>query len=111
MLKLTTLFLILGVAFVTLGLTIAYIVPEILSKQDVAFQDWMAAHAADLSLPANSAMAKDFLRLRGRINRCGGMYPGWPQAILPCALGLSFLATSRYYFTRKLKPISNGTAG
>ena len=103
-------FLIVGVAFISYGLARWYIVPEIGSRQGAYFQQFITTHAAELSQPTNSAIAHDFLRLRMQVMMSGGSYPGWPQAVIPCALGLMFLGTS-YYFSRKSKVATSEPSG
>src|SRR5450755_258498 len=101
---LARLFLILGVAFISYGLSRWYIVPDILSKQDAAFQQFITAHTteinANFSYPTNLPIKLDFYRLRMHVMLSGDLHPGWPQAVMPCSFGLMFIAIS-YYFSQK----------
>ncbi|MEI7729406.1 MAG: hypothetical protein WCO56_07525 [Verrucomicrobiota bacterium] len=104
----TKLYLILGVAFITYGLARGQILSSVLSKQEscleeyckVQAKEFYASHANDSSHPTNWCMPPELNRLRKGILLAGGTYPGWPQAIFPCAAGLMLLATS-YYFGQK----------
>jgi hypothetical protein len=103
---LARLFLILGVASISYGLARWHIVPDILSKQEAAFQQFITAHTAEInanfSQPTNSPIKQDFYRLKMRVMLSGDLHPGWSQAVIPCALGFMSLAVS-YYFSRKKK--------
>ena len=70
--------LILGAAFIGYGIAIATIVPDILSKQDAAFQRFVTAHSveidANFSQPTNTPTKQDFYRLRMRVMMSGGLY-------------------------------------
>ncbi|MFZ1074629.1 MAG: hypothetical protein WAO21_14480 [Verrucomicrobiia bacterium] len=96
--------LILGAAFIGYGIAVATIVPDILSKQDTAFQRFVTAHSAEIdanfSQPTNTPTKQDFYRLKMRVMMSGGLYPGWAQAIMPCSFGLICFAFS-YYFSQK----------
>jgi hypothetical protein len=96
------LLLILGVASITYGLARWQIVHEVLSKQERHFEQFLTDHGSDLSLSTNQVTPQELLQLRKRVMLSGGLYPGWPQAIVPCAIGLMLLATS-YYFGQKKK--------
>ena len=102
--------LILGAAFIGYGIAVATIVPDILSKQDAAFQRFIAAHSAEIdanfSQSTNTPSKQDFYRLKMRAMMSGGLYPGWAQAIMPCCLGLMFIAVS-YYFSQKKKDVEH----
>lgn len=95
---LTKLFLILGVASMTYGFARWQIVPEVLSKQRGHFEQFFAAHASDST---NQVTAQEVGQLRKRVMLSGGLYPGWPQAIVPCAIGLMLLAASYYVGQKK----------
>ena|ERR1035437_2800831 len=103
---LSRLFLILGVAFISYGLARWYIVPDILSKQDSAFQQFITAHTteinANFSYPTNLPIKQDFYRLKMHVMLSGDLHPGWPQAVIPCAFGFMSLAVS-CYCSRKTK--------
>ena len=96
--------LILGAAFIGYGIAVASIVPDIMSKQDAAFQRFITAHTAEInssfSQPTNTPTKQDFYRLKMRVMLSGGLYPGWAQAIMPSSFGLMFIAVS-YYFSQK----------
>jgi hypothetical protein len=94
-----TLFLILGVASITYGLARWQIVPELLSNQEGHFNQFFAAHVADST---NQISTQEVWQLYKRVILSGGNYPGWAQAIIPCAVGLIFIATS-YYVSQKKK--------
>ena len=63
--------LILGAAFIGYGIAVATIVPDILSKQDTAFQRFVTAHSAEIdanfSQPTNTPTKQDFYRLKMRV--------------------------------------------
>lgn len=88
---LSKLLLILGVASITYGLARWQVVLEVLSKQEQHFQQFLLSHAGD----SNNTL-QSVVQLRKRVMLSGGMYPGWPQAIIPCAVGLMLVATSFY---------------
>jgi hypothetical protein len=94
------LFLILGVASITYGLARWQIVHEVLSRQERHFQQFAAAHTAEFSQPTNSVTPHDLGRLHMQVMLSGGLYPGWPQAVIPCAAGLMSLAASCYFARR-----------
>src|SRR5580704_11774132 len=85
------LLLLLGVASICCGITLALIVPEILSKQNQRFEEFFAAHTN-----MSKELSQDMNQLHRRIMMSGGLYPGWPQAILPVAIGLILVASSCY---------------
>jgi hypothetical protein len=103
---LARLFLILGVAFISYGSARWYIVPEILSKQEAAFQQFVTAHKAEIdanfSQPTNSPIKQDFYQLKMHVMLSGDLHPGWSQAVIPCAFGFMSLAVS-CFFSRKAK--------
>jgi hypothetical protein len=105
---LARLFLILGAAFIGFGIAVASIVPNILSKQDAAFQRFITAHSAEIdanfSQPTNTPTKQDFYRLKMRVMISGGLYPGWAQAIMPCSFGWMLIAVG-YYFSQKKKDV------
>jgi hypothetical protein len=107
---LARLFLILGAAFIGYGIAVASIVPDILSKQEAAFQRFIATHSAEIdanfSQPTNRPIKQDFYRLKMRVMLSGGLYPGWAQAIMPCSFGLIFIVVS-YYFSQKKKDVGD----
>jgi hypothetical protein len=92
---------ILGVASITYGLARWQIVHEVLSKQEKHFEQLLADHGSDLALSTNQVTVEELLELRKRVMLSGGLYPGWPQAIEPCAVGLTLLATSHYFGQKK----------
>ncbi len=95
MIVLSKLLLILGVASVTYGLARWQIVPDVLSNQEKHFNQYLVTHPVD-----STNTLTEIMQLRKRVMRSGGPYPGWPQAIVPCAVGLMLLATS-YFFGQK----------
>ena len=107
---LARLFLILGVAFIGYGLARWWIVPDILAKQHAAFQQFITAHKAEIDAnflyPTNLPIKLDFYQLQKRVMRSGGFYPGFTQAVEPCAFGLMLIAVS-YYFSQKKKDVRN----
>jgi hypothetical protein len=110
MTTLSRLLLLLGVAAITYGLARWQIVTEILSKQSYHLdaycrsqsEQFFAAHGTDPVPPTNWAIPPELSRLRRGLLLSGGSKPGWPQAIIPCAVGLMLVATS-YYFGQKNK--------
>ena len=102
--------LILGAAFIGYGIAVASIVPDIMSKQDAAFQRFITAHTAEIdsnfSQPTNTPTKQDFYRLKMHVMLSGGLYPGWAQSIMPCSFGLICFAFS-YYFSQKKKDVGH----
>jgi hypothetical protein len=85
------LFLILGVGCISYGIARALIVPEVLARQDQRFYDFLAAHT---NMPTE--LSHDVFQLQKQVMMSGGVYPGWPQAIMPVAFGLMLVAASCY---------------
>lgn len=107
---LSKLTLILGVASFTYGLARWQIVTEMLSHQSNHLEvycksqseQFFAAHATDPVPPTSWVFPPDLSRLRKGVMLSGGVHPGWPQAVIPSAVGLMLLLTS-YYFGQKNK--------
>jgi hypothetical protein len=93
---LSKLLLILGVASITYGLARWQIVPEVLSRQEKHFQQFLLTHSSDSTNALQSVV-----QLRKRVMLSGGLYPGWPQAIFPCAVGFMLVAVSIYVGQKK----------
>jgi hypothetical protein len=103
----TKLFLVLGVASITYGVARWQIVTELLAKQDAHFEQFLSAHAWDST---SQPTAQEVIQLRKRVMLSGGLYPGWPQAIVPVALGLMFL-TAGYYLGQRSTKVEHETTG
>ncbi len=107
---LAKLLLVLGVASITYGLARWQIVTEMLSKQANHLdaycrkqsEQFFAAHATDSIPPTNWVFPPELSRLRKGVMLAGGVHPGWPQAVIPSAIGLILLSTS-YYLDQKNK--------
>ena len=94
----TKLYLVLGVALITYGLARWQIVTELLSKQHKQFEQFFVIHTDESKYPI---AIQEVIQLRKRVMLSGGLYPGWPQAIVPIALGLILLTTAYYFGSEK----------
>jgi len=101
---LSKIFLILSLASVTYGVARWQIVTEVLSRQQRHLdtyiksqaEQFFAGRTTDPSSSRNWMMPPQLRQLRNGIMMSAGLYPGWPQSIVPCAVGLMLLVGSYY---------------
>ena len=92
---LSRVFPVLAIASVSAGLTLWITVPGLLAKQEEHFDSFLRT-ATGLS----TNTLKEVEQLRRKVVLSAGLYPGWPQAVLPFAMGAALFATSRYFRQR-----------
>ena len=92
---LKAIFFVLGIFSNSYGLTRATILPVLVKRQNAAFEEYVRSLAADyidsIGEDSDSAiweMPEDMRQLRQQLHSAAGMYPGWPQAIAPTAIGI-----------------------
>ena len=97
MTTLMRLFLVLGIVCFTYGIARWQVMSDVKSKQQVQFEQFIAAHSGGST---NRITTEDIDQLRRHVRLCMGFHTGWPQAIPSVALAFMFLATA-YYFGEK----------